>query len=78
MASFRRIRRAIFAITTGAAIAIGLLLGPIVTGTLAPAQAQISEDAQIALEQYGSERRAGCDLPRASARLRLDPRRIRR
>ncbi|MGC1705299.1 MAG: DUF6600 domain-containing protein, partial [Pseudolabrys sp.] len=53
MASFRRIRRAIFAITTGAAIAIGLLLGPIVTGTLAPAQAQISEDAQIALEQYG-------------------------
>ncbi|MFY9787527.1 MAG: DUF6600 domain-containing protein [Pseudolabrys sp.] len=53
MASFRRIRRAVFAITTGAAIAIGLLLGPIVTGTLAPAQAQISEDAQIALEQYG-------------------------
>ncbi|MGC1791769.1 MAG: DUF6600 domain-containing protein, partial [Pseudolabrys sp.] len=53
MASFRRIRRAVFAITTGAAIAIGLLLGPIVTGTLAPAQAQTSEDAQIALEQYG-------------------------
>ena len=40
MASFRRIRRAIFAITTGAAIAIGLLLGPIVTGTLGAAHAQ--------------------------------------
>jgi hypothetical protein len=51
MASFRRIRRG-FAITTGAAIAIGLLLGPIVTGTLAPKRSAISEDAQVALEQY--------------------------
>lgn len=53
MASFWRIRRAVFAIATGAAIAIGSLWAPIVIGALTPAQAQISEDAQIALEQYG-------------------------
>ena len=53
MASFWRIRRVGFAIATGAAIAIGSLWAPIVIGALTPAQAQISEDAQIALEQYG-------------------------
>jgi Family of unknown function (DUF6600) len=53
MASIWRIRRAVFAIATALAIAIGSLLVPVVTGALAPAQAQISEDAQIALEQYG-------------------------
>ncbi len=50
MASIWRIRRAILAITTSAAIVFGVLVAPI---ALAPAQAQISEDAQIALEQYG-------------------------
>jgi len=53
MASIWRIRRAVFAIATSTIIAIGLLLVPIATGALSPAQAQISEDAQIALEQYG-------------------------
>src|SRR5215813_11429868 len=53
MAPIWRIRRAVFALITGVAIAIGLLFGPIVTGTSTPAAAQISEDAQIALEQYG-------------------------
>jgi uncharacterized protein DUF6600 len=53
MAPIWRIRRSVFALITGAAIAIGLLFGPIVTGTSTPAAAQISEDAQIALEQYG-------------------------
>ena len=53
MAPIWRIRRSVFALIAGAAIAIGLLFGPIVTGTSTPAAAQISEDAQIALEQYG-------------------------
>ena len=53
MASIWRIRRAVFAIATGVAIAISALLVPIAVGALSPAQAQISEDAQIALEQYG-------------------------
>src|SRR5215831_17219308 len=53
MAPIWRIRRAAFALLTGAAVAIGLLFGPIVTGTSTPAAAQMSEDAQIALEQYG-------------------------
>src|SRR6478735_6536401 len=53
MASIWRIRRAVFAIATGVAIEISALLVPIAVGALSPAQAQISEDAQIALEQYG-------------------------
>ena len=53
MASIWRIRRAILAITTSAAIVFGVLVAPI---ALAPAQAQISEDAQIALEEYGTWR----------------------
>jgi len=53
MASIWRIRRAVIAIATGVAIAISALLVPIAAGALSPAQAQISEDAQIALEQYG-------------------------
>jgi hypothetical protein len=56
MTFIHRTRRAILAIVTGAAISIGALSAPIVLGALTPAAAQISEDAQIALEQYGSWR----------------------
>jgi len=56
MTFIHRIRRVALAIVTGAAIAIGVLSAPIVLGALTPAAAQISEDAQIALEQYGSWR----------------------
>ena len=53
MASIWRIRRAVIAIATGVAIAISALLVPIAVGALSSAQAQISADAQIALEPYG-------------------------
>jgi Family of unknown function (DUF6600) len=56
MAFIHRIRRAAFAVLAGAAIAIGALSAPVMFGALTPAAAQISEDAQIALEQYGSWR----------------------
>ncbi|HKA77147.1 MAG TPA: DUF6600 domain-containing protein, partial [Pseudolabrys sp.] len=53
----QRIRRAAFAALASAAIGVGgLLSASIVFGALTPAAAQISEDAQIALEQYGSWR----------------------
>jgi len=51
-----RLRRLAFAILAGATIAIGLLSAPVVIGALSPAVAQVPEDAQIALEDYGAWR----------------------
>ena len=53
MASSSICRAVCFHCLIGAGIAIGCCSAPIVLGALTPAQAQISEDAQIALEQYG-------------------------
>jgi hypothetical protein len=50
------VRRAVVAMVTGAVVVFGVLSTPIVVGALTPAAAQISEDAQIALEQYGGWR----------------------
>src|SRR4029434_6394474 len=49
-----RVRRAAVAMLTGAIVVFGVLSAPIMVAALTPAAAQISEDAQIALEQYGS------------------------
>ena len=57
MTFIHRVRRAVVAMLTGAVLACGAVSTPIVIGALTPAAAQISEDAQIALEQYGSWRR---------------------
>jgi Family of unknown function (DUF6600) len=51
-----QLRRVTFAVLASAAIAIGALSASIVSGALSPAAAQIPEDAQIALEQYGGWR----------------------
>src|SRR6478672_10776971 len=51
-----QLRRLTLAVLTGATLVIGVLSAPIVFGALTPAVAQISDDAQIALEQYGSWR----------------------
>jgi hypothetical protein len=56
MAFAHQLRRLTFAVMTGATLVIGVLSAPIVFGALTPAAAQISDDAQIALEQYGSWR----------------------
>lgn len=56
MTFIHRVRRAALAILTGAVLACGMLSAPVIVGALTPAAAQISEDAQIALEQYGSWR----------------------
>ena len=56
MAFTHQLRRLTFAVLTGATLVIGVLSAPIVFGALTPAAAQISDDAQIALEQYGSWR----------------------
>ena len=56
MAFAHQLRRLTFAVLTGATLVIGVLSAPIVFGALTPAAAQISDDAQIALEQYGSWR----------------------
>ena len=50
------LRRLAFAVLTGTTIAIGALSASLVVGSLSPAAAQISEDAQIALEEYGGWR----------------------
>ena len=55
MTFIQRVRRAVVAMLTGAVLACGAVSTPIVIGALTPAQ--ISEDAQIALEQYSSWRR---------------------
>jgi hypothetical protein len=54
MVFMHQIRRLTFAVLTGAAFVVGVLSAPVVSGALTPAAAQISDDAQIALEQYGS------------------------
>ena len=51
-----QLRRVAFAVLASGAIAIGALSASIVSGALSPAAAQIPEDAQIALEQYGGWR----------------------
>ena len=51
-----RIRRAAVIIATSAVVVFGVLSTAIVGGVVTPAAAQISEDAQIALEQYRSWR----------------------
>jgi hypothetical protein len=51
-----QLRRVTFAVLASGAIAIGALSASIVSGALSPAAAQIPEDAQIALEQYGGWR----------------------
>jgi hypothetical protein len=51
-----RIRRTAVTIATSAVVVFGVLSTTIVGGGVTPAAAQISEDAQIALEQYGSWR----------------------
>src|SRR5262245_63445641 len=56
MTFIHRVRRAAVAMLTGALVVFGVLSTPIVVGALTPAAAQISEDAQIALAQYGSWR----------------------
>ena len=54
MTFIHRVRRAAVAMLTGAIVVFAVLSAPIVVAALTPAAAQISEDAQIALEQYGS------------------------
>jgi Family of unknown function (DUF6600) len=56
MTFIHRVRRAAVAMLTGAIVVFGVLSAPIMVAALTPAAAQISEDAQIALEQYGSWR----------------------
>jgi hypothetical protein len=57
MAYIFGLRRFALAVLTCGAIVIGVLSVPITLGALTPAAAQISEDAQIALEEYGRWRR---------------------
>src|SRR5215467_1620055 len=49
----RRLRRLTFAVLAGGAFMVGAVSVSIGFGALTPAVAQISDDAQIALEQYG-------------------------
>lgn len=56
MAFTHQLRRLVSSVLIGCGIAFGTLSAPIVLGALTPAAAQISEDAQIALEEYGSWR----------------------
>ena len=51
-----RLRHLAFAVLTVATVAIGALSATIMIGVLSPAAAQVPEDAQIALEEYGSWR----------------------
>jgi hypothetical protein len=53
MAFIHRLRLLALALLAGCGIAVGILSSQVALGTLAPAAAQISEDAQIALEEYG-------------------------
>ena len=53
MSFAQQLRRVTFVMLTGVAIAAGTLSVSITIAALTPAVAQISEDAQIALEQYG-------------------------
>jgi hypothetical protein len=56
MAITHQLRHLASAALIGGGIVFGVISTPIVFGALAPAAAQISEDAQVALEQYGSWR----------------------
>jgi len=56
MAITHQLRHLASAALIGGGIVFGAVSTPIVFGALAPAVAQISEDAQVALEQYGSWR----------------------
>src|SRR5215475_4067389 len=56
MAFIIALRRLTFAVLTGAALTVGALSTQIGLGALTPATAQISDDAQVALEQYGGWR----------------------
>ena len=56
MTFIHRIHCASLAVATCAVLAIGVLCAPLLPGAVTPAMAQISEDAQIALEQYGGWR----------------------
>jgi hypothetical protein len=51
-----KLRRLTFAALIGAVFTIGVLSAPIIFGAFTPAVAQISDDAQIALQQYGTWR----------------------
>jgi uncharacterized protein DUF6600 len=51
-----QLRRFACLVLVGAGIAFAALSTPIVLGAITPAAAQISDDAQVALEQYGSWR----------------------
>jgi hypothetical protein len=53
MTSTHRLRRLALGVLTGGAIVMAVLSAPVMFGALTPAAAQISEDAQIALEDYG-------------------------
>jgi hypothetical protein len=50
------IRRLLLGLLTGLALMVTAVSVPVIGGALTPAAAQISEDAQIALEQYGEWR----------------------
>ncbi len=56
MAITDQLRRLASVVVIGAGLAFAAISTPIVLGALTPAAAQISEDAQVALEQYGSWR----------------------
>ena len=56
MAITHQLRRLASVALIGGGIAFAAISTPIVFGALTPAAAQISEDAQVALEQYGSWR----------------------
>jgi len=56
MSFAQQLRRLAFVMLTGVAIAAGTLSISITIAAITPAVAQISEDAQIALEQYGEWR----------------------
>ena len=56
MAITHKLRRLASVALIGGGIAFAAISTPIVLGALTPAAAQISEDAQVALEQYGSWR----------------------
>jgi hypothetical protein len=56
MAITDQLRRLASVVVIGGGLAFAAISTPIVLGALTPAAAQISEDAQVALEQYGSWR----------------------
>ena len=56
MAIIHQLRRLASVVLIGGGIAFAAISTPIAVGAITPAAAQISEDAQVALEQYGSWR----------------------